>query len=283
MIARLESLSGAAVPVHAINLTDTDKPLHLFTHERIDAVIHFAGLKAVGESAEKPLEYYTNNLDSPFSLLEAMQRTGGVQRLVFSSSATVYGGHAPIPYREDYWPLSAASPYGRTKVMIEQVLTDVAAAGSDLKVALLRYSNPVGAHSSGDIGEDPQGIPNNLMPFIVQVAVGRREKAAGVQRRLPDRGRHVRARLHPPRTSLPVTSRPSSTSTRWPSRCAPSTWAAAGVYRDDEVVLATVGLKRSATGAIVLAAFQELTPPALASGEDPGCQPKCLAALQRDR
>jgi UDP-glucose 4-epimerase len=174
VVGRMEALTGAHIPVHAFDLTDADKTEHLFATEEIDAVIHFAGLKAVGESVEKPLEYYANNLGSTFSLVRAMRRHG-VRRLVFSSSATVYGDHAPVPYHEDYEPLSAASPYGRTKVMIEQVLTDVARA-DDLKVALLRYFNPVGAHESGTMGEDPQGIPNNLMPFIAQVAVGRRER-----------------------------------------------------------------------------------------------------------
>lgn len=174
VVGRMEALTGAHIPVHAFDLTDVDKTEHLFATEEIDAVIHFAGLKAVGESFEKPLEYYANNLGSTFSLVRAMRRHG-VRRLVFSSSATVYGDHAPVPYHEDYEPLSAASPYGRTKVMIEQVLTDVAEA-DDLKVALLRYFNPVGAHESGTMGEDPQGIPNNLMPFIAQVAVGRREQ-----------------------------------------------------------------------------------------------------------
>jgi UDP-glucose 4-epimerase len=174
VVGRLETLSGTHIPVHAFDLGDVDKTEHLFAAGGIDAVIHFAGYKAVGESVEKPLEYYTNNLGATFSLVRAMRRYG-VRKLVFSSSATVYGDHAPVPYQEDYEPLSAASPYGRTKVMIEHVLSDVARA-EDMKVALLRYFNPVGAHPSGTIGEDPQGIPNNLMPFIAQVAVGRREK-----------------------------------------------------------------------------------------------------------
>ncbi len=174
VVGRLEELSGTHIPVHGFDLTDTEKTDQLFGSEQIDAVIHFAGLKAVGESVEKPLEYYANNIGATFSLVNAMRRHG-VRRLVFSSSATVYGDHAPVPYREDYEPLSAASPYGRSKVMIEHVLSDVAAA-EDLRVALLRYFNPVGAHPSGTIGEDPQGVPNNLMPFIAQVAVGRREK-----------------------------------------------------------------------------------------------------------
>ncbi|WP_407317841.1 UDP-glucose 4-epimerase GalE [Isoptericola halotolerans] len=175
VIGRLESLSGTHVPVHAIDLTDAEKTDLLFEHERFDAVIHFAGFKAVGESVAKPLEYYRNNLDSTLSLLEAMRRHG-VHRLVFSSSATVYGEHAPVPYQEDYEHLSSSSPYGQTKVMVERIMSDVAAATDGLRVALLRYFNPVGAHPSGEIGEDPQGIPNNLMPFIAQVAVGRRER-----------------------------------------------------------------------------------------------------------
>ena len=172
---RLEGLAGRAIPFHAFDLTDADKTEALFAHERIDAVIHFAGFKAVGESMTKPLEYYRNNLDSTFALATSMSKYG-VTKLVFSSSATVYGEKAPVPYQEDYEHLSSSSPYGQTKVMIERVLTDIAQISEGWKVALLRYFNPVGAHESGEIGEDPQGIPNNLMPFIAQVAVGRRDK-----------------------------------------------------------------------------------------------------------
>ncbi len=175
VIGRMESLSGRRIPVHVLNLTDVDKTEHLFATEHIDAVIHFAGHKAVGESVEKPLDYYSNNLVTTLSLLRAMA-AHDVRRLVFSSSATVYGDNAPVPYREDHEPLAAASPYGRTKVLNEHLLRDVAMAGGGLKVALLRYFNPVGAHPSGTLGEDPQGVPNNLMPFIAQVAVGRRER-----------------------------------------------------------------------------------------------------------
>ena len=173
VVPRLESLSGARIPVHEFDLTDTDRTRAFFAAEPVDAVIHFAGLKAVGESVQRPLDYYRNNLDSTFALLAAM-REHDVRRLVFSSSATVYGDHAPVPYAEDHQPLASSSPYGWTKVMNERVLTDVATATPGLKVALLRYFNPVGAHPSGEIGEDPQGIPNNLMPFVAQVAVGRR-------------------------------------------------------------------------------------------------------------
>ena len=172
---RLEALAGRDIPFHGFDLTDADKTERLFAHERIDAVIHFAGFKAVGESVTKPLEYYRNNLDSTFALATSMQKYG-VTKLVFSSSATVYGEKAPVPYREDYEHLSSSSPYGQTKVMIERVLSDIAQISEGWKVALLRYFNPVGAHESGDIGEDPQGIPNNLMPFIAQVAVGRRDR-----------------------------------------------------------------------------------------------------------
>ena len=174
VIGRLEALSGTHLPVHAFDLRDTDKVERLLHDDPIDAVIHFAGLKAVGESVEKPLEYYENNLSATFSLVRAMHRHG-VRKLVFSSSATVYGDKAPVPMTEDL-PTSATNPYGWTKVMIEQVLCDVAAADPSWRVAILRYFNPVGAHPSGDIGEDPQGIPNNLVPYIAQVAIGRREK-----------------------------------------------------------------------------------------------------------
>lgn len=174
-VARVEQLVGDHIPLHAFDLCDPDKTEALFAGERFDAVIHFAGHKAVGESVEKPLQYYRNNLDSTFSLLRAMA-THGVHRLVFSSSATVYGDESPQPSQEDYRPLQSSNPYGWTKVMNEQIIGDVARATPGMRVALLRYFNPVGAHPSGTIGEDPQGIPNNLMPFISQVAVGRREK-----------------------------------------------------------------------------------------------------------
>ena len=174
VIGRLEELSGKHVPFHVFDVRDEDKLSQLFADEPVDAVIHFAGLKAVGESVEQPLSYYETNLGSTFALVSAMSRAG-VRRLVFSSSATVYGESAPVPMTEDL-PTSATNPYGWSKVMQEQILTDVAAATPGFQVALLRYFNPVGAHPSGQIGEDPQGIPNNLMPFVAQVAVGRRER-----------------------------------------------------------------------------------------------------------
>jgi UDP-glucose 4-epimerase len=174
VIGRLESITGVHLPVHAFDLRDADQTEHLFAHERIDAVIHFAGHKSVGESVGQPLDYYDNNLGSTFALVRAMARHG-VTRLVFSSSATVYGENAPVPMKEDF-PTSATNPYGWTKVMIEQILRDVAVAGPSWRIALMRYFNPVGAHASGTIGEDPSGIPNNLMPYLSQVAVGRLEK-----------------------------------------------------------------------------------------------------------
>jgi UDP-glucose 4-epimerase len=174
VVGRIEAITERHLPVYAFDLTDREKTEHLFDEVPFDAVIHFAGLKAVGESVENPLDYYENNLGSTFSLVRAMRRHG-VRKLVFSSSATVYGDTAPVPMREDF-PTSATNPYGWSKVMIEQVLRDVAATDPAWRVALLRYFNPVGAHASGTLGEDPQGIPNNLVPFIAQVAVGRLDK-----------------------------------------------------------------------------------------------------------
>ncbi len=161
--------------MHSFDLRDYDKTEHLFAAEGFDAVIHFAGFKAVGESVEKPLDYYENNLGSTFSLVRAMQRYD-VDKLVFSSSATVYGTDQ-AGATEDR-PTFATNPYGWTKVMQEQILADVANAAPHMRVALLRYFNPVGAHASGTIGEDPSGTPNNLMPYLAQVAVGQARQAA---------------------------------------------------------------------------------------------------------
>jgi UDP-glucose 4-epimerase len=159
------------------------------------AVIHFAGLKAVGESVEKPLEYYDNNVSGSVTLFEAM-RDAGVKTLVFSSSATVYGDPHAVPIREDF-PLSATNPYGRSKLMIEDVLRDVATADAGWRIALLRYFNPVGAHPSGTLGEDPNGIPNNLMPYVSQVAVGKLQQLSifGNDYATPD-GTGVRDYIH---------------------------------------------------------------------------------------
>lgn len=173
VIERLEAITGRYLPVHAFDLRDQDKTEQLFAQERFDALIHFAGLKAVGESVAEPLEYYENNLGSTLSLVRAMRRHG-VRKLVFSSSATVYGTRQEAATEDR--PTFATNPYGWTKVMQEQILRDVAVADPSMRIALLRYFNPVGAHPSGTIGEDPSDIPNNLMPYIAQVAVGKREK-----------------------------------------------------------------------------------------------------------
>jgi len=170
---RIEQITGTR-PVHVEgDIRDRALLDRLFAEHDIDAVIHFAGLKAVGESVAKPMEYYDNNVHGSLVLAEAM-RDAGVRTVVFSSSATVYGDPATVPIQE-HFPVGATNPYGRTKAMVEQILADIAAAHDDWSVSLLRYFNPVGAHASGLIGEDPAGIPNNLMPFIAQVAVGRRE------------------------------------------------------------------------------------------------------------
>ena len=170
-LTRLRTLADRSFDFEEVDLTDAAATDALFSRYPIEAVIHFAGLKAVGESVQKPLEYYRNNLTSTFNLLLAMQKNN-VERFVFSSSATVYGDPVSVPIREDF-ALSVTNPYGRTKLMIEDMLRDVSISQPDLRVCLLRYFNPVGAHASGRIGEDPNGIPNNLMPFIAQVAVGK--------------------------------------------------------------------------------------------------------------
>ncbi|WP_132992380.1 UDP-glucose 4-epimerase GalE [Gordonia zhaorongruii] len=174
IIGRLVNLSSKQITVYTVDLTDEIATEHVFASEEIDAVIHFAGFKAVGESVAKPLSYYRNNIDTAFSVLKAMD-AHGVRQFVFSSSATVYGEN-PVRERTEDMPTSATNPYGWTKVMIEQILRDLAEADESWRIAILRYFNPVGAHVSGDIGEDPTGIPNNLMPFVAQVAVGRRDK-----------------------------------------------------------------------------------------------------------
>lgn len=174
-IARVERLAGREVVVHTMDLRDEARLRTVLAEGEFDAVIHFAGLKAVGESLAKPSLYYGTNLESTLSLIRAMQASE-TRNLVFSSSATVYGPRAESPYLESFEPLEATNPYGRTKVMIEHILGDVAAADSSWNIGLLRYFNPVGAHSSGEIGEDPRGVPNNLTPYISQVAVGRLKK-----------------------------------------------------------------------------------------------------------
>ncbi|REL33656.1 UDP-glucose 4-epimerase GalE [Rhodohalobacter sp. SW132] len=171
---RVEEITGKRAEFIKADLLDEPALDQLFSENNIDAVIHFAGLKAVGESVEKPLMYYTNNITGTVNLCRAMQKHN-VKRLVFSSSATVYGDPSESPLTEDS-SLSATNPYGQTKLTIEYILRDLCVSDPSWKIALLRYFNPVGAHQSGIIGEDPSGIPNNLMPFVTQVAVGKREK-----------------------------------------------------------------------------------------------------------
>lgn len=173
-VDRIEELSGKKVAFYECDVCDTEKMREIFKNENIDAVIHFAGLKAVGESVSIPLRYYQNNLESTLSLLQVMEEFK-VNNLVFSSSATVYGDPASVPIREDFPTGATTNPYGTTKVMIERIITDYCAANKDFNAVLLRYFNPVGAHISGKIGEDPSGIPNNLTPYITQTAVGKRE------------------------------------------------------------------------------------------------------------
>ncbi len=176
VLARIEKITGAKVSLRRVDLRDYASLVGVVAAGGFDAVIHFAGLKAVGESVEKPLEYYENNVAGTLSLLQAMH-AAGVRRLVFSSSATVYGDPETVPISESA-RLGPASPYGRTKLMIENILRDLKAAEPDWRIALLRYFNPIGAHPSGLIGEDPRGIPNNLLPYVAQVAIGRRPELA---------------------------------------------------------------------------------------------------------
>jgi len=174
MLDRIEELSGKKVAFYEYDVCDIEKLREVFAKENIDSVIHLAGLKAVGESVAMPLKYYENNLVSTLNLIKVMEEFR-VNNFVFSSSATVYGIPETVPVKEDF-PLSTTNPYGTTKLMIEKILTDYAAVNENLNVILLRYFNPIGAHKSGRIGEDPNGIPNNLIPFITQVAVGKLEK-----------------------------------------------------------------------------------------------------------
>ena len=173
-LQRVEELTGKNIPFYAVDLSNEAEITKVFSEHSIEAVIHFAGLKAVGESVEQPIRYYDNNIKSTLVLCKLMQ-SFSVKHLVFSSSATVYGLAESNPIPETA-PLSATNPYGRTKLFIEYILNDWITTFDGASVALLRYFNPVGAHASGRIGEDPQGIPNNLMPYITQVAAGRREK-----------------------------------------------------------------------------------------------------------
>ena len=171
VLERLKELTGKEIPFYQIDVADKEKVEEMFAKEHFDAVIHFAGYKAVGESVAKPLMYYRNNLDTALTLLEVMEKYN-VSNFVFSSSATVYGVPETVPLVEGM-KTGCTNPYGWTKLMIEQILTDASAANKNLSVILLRYFNPIGAHPSGRIGEDPNGIPNNLLPYITQVAIGK--------------------------------------------------------------------------------------------------------------
>ncbi|GAB6179471.1 UDP-glucose 4-epimerase GalE [Desulfotomaculum defluvii] len=171
VLRRIKALTGQEVRFYKVDVLDKEGLEKVFSENQIEAVIHFAGLKAVGESVAIPLRYYHNNITGTLMLCETMQKYE-VKKLVFSSSATVYGNPQSVPISEDF-PLSATNPYGRTKLMIEEILRDLFTSDKDWSIALLRYFNPIGAHHSGLIGEDPEGIPNNLMPYISQVAVGK--------------------------------------------------------------------------------------------------------------
>jgi len=174
VLDRIKAIAGQRPTFYEGDIRDKTLLDEILAAQKYDAVIHFAGLKAVGESVQKPVEYYDNNVAGTLMLLKAMQHAQ-LKTIVFSSSATVYGDPQSVPIREDF-PCSATNPYGSSKLMIENILADLAAADPDWRIARLRYFNPVGAHASGSIGEDPKGIPNNLMPFIAQVAAGRRDK-----------------------------------------------------------------------------------------------------------
>lgn len=171
VVTRIQALTHREFPVYATDLLFEEGLHTLFQKEEIESVIHFAGLKAVGESVRMPMAYYQNNVTGTLHLCKVMAQYG-CKQIVFSSSATVYGTNPDVPFREHY-PLSATNPYGMTKVMIERILSDIAASDAQWRVALLRYFNPIGAHPSALLGEDPNGIPNNLLPYIAQVAIGR--------------------------------------------------------------------------------------------------------------
>ena len=174
-VRRVEKIIGKAIPFYIADVRDRVAMDKVFKENKIDAVIHFAGLKAVGESVTKPLEYYENNMNATFVLLDVM-RNNGCKNIIFSSSATVYGDPAMIPITEECPKGKCTNPYGQTKSMLEEVMIDVQKADPEWNVVLLRYFNPIGAHKSGLIGENPNGIPNNLMPYITQTAIGMRKE-----------------------------------------------------------------------------------------------------------
>lgn len=194
-LRRIEKITGKSFKSYEVDLLDREGVERVFAQNQIDAVIHFAGLKAVGESCKIPLKYYHNNLTGTLVLCQVMEKFG-CKKFVFSSSATVYGMHNPVPFKEDM-PLSTTNPYGTTKLFIEKILTDLHEADPTWSVALLRYFNPIGAHESGLLGEDPNGIPNNLLPYISQVATGKLDDLAvyGNDYDTPD-GTGVRDYIH---------------------------------------------------------------------------------------
>lgn len=195
VLDRIERIAGCRPAFASVDIRDRAGLERVFQEHPIDSVVHFAGLKAVGESVDQPLRYYDNNVHGSLVLFETMA-AHGVKKVVFSSSATVYGDPHAVPIQE-HFPLQATNPYGRSKLMVEEILRDLAVADRSWRIALLRYFNPVGAHKSGLIGEDPNGIPNNLMPFVAQVAVGKREKLSvfGNDYPTPD-GTGVRDYIH---------------------------------------------------------------------------------------
>ena len=193
---RVEELTGKTITFYEGDILNAETLKAMFEKEQVDAVIHCAALKAVGESVRKPLEYYQNNITGTLTLMKVMREVG-VKNIVFSSSATVYGPENSIPYKEDMPVGTASSPYGSTKIFIEQILKDIYKADSEWSIALLRYFNPIGSHESGLLGEEPQGIPNNLMPYIVRVACGQLEELSvfGGDYNTPD-GTCIRDYLH---------------------------------------------------------------------------------------
>lgn len=194
-LRRIEKITGKKPVFYEVDLLDEAGMDRIFTEHAIDAVIHFAGLKAVGESVAMPLRYYHNNITGTLLLCQVMSRHN-VKKMVFSSSATVYGNPASVPIREDF-PLSTTNPYGSTKLMIENILRDLFVADPEWSIALLRYFNPIGAHKSGLIGEDPNGIPNNLMPYIAQVSIGKLKELSVFGNDYPTRdGTGVRDYIH---------------------------------------------------------------------------------------
>ena len=195
-LARVRRITGREIRFYECDIRDREGLRRVFAENGIDVVIHFAGLKAVGESVRVPLLYYENNIAGTVTLCEVMAEAG-CKRLVFSSSATVYGEHNVAPFREDMPTGGCTNPYGKTKFMIEEILKDLYASDPEWSIALLRYFNPIGAHESGLIGEDPNGIPNNLVPYIAQVAVGKRERLSvfGNDYDTPD-GTGVRDYIH---------------------------------------------------------------------------------------